>query len=130
MKTKTIKQSVNVNTTPKEVYDVIMDSKKHSKLTGSVAKMSSKVGGKFTAYDSYIDGKNLELVSGKKIVQSWHASDWEKGHYSTVIFEFTKTKTGTKLTFTHKDIPVEHCESISDGWKEYYWEPLKEMFAK
>ena len=29
----------------------------------------------------------------------------------------TKTKTGTKLTFTHKNVPVEHCDSISDGFQ-------------
>lgn len=130
IKTKIIRQSVNVKASPEEVYDVLMDSKKHSKLTGGVAKISPKVGGKFTAYDLYIDGENLELIPGKKIVQSWRASDWDKNYYSTVIFEFKKIKSGTKLSFTHKNIPPDQFKSISDGWKEFYWEPLKEMFAK
>lgn len=128
--TKIIKRVVNIKATPKEIYGVLMDSKKHGELTGGEAKISPKVGGKFTVFDSYAEGKNLELVPDKKIVQTWRASDWEKGHYSTVTFEFSKTKTGTKVTFTQKDVPENQFKSISDGWKEFYWEPLKEMFKK
>ena len=125
---KIIKQVVNIKASPKEVYDVLIISKKHSELTGSPAKISTKEGGKFTAYDSYAEGKNLKLIPGKKIVQTWRASDWEEGYYSTVTFDFTKTKTGTKITFSHKDVPSDQIKSISNGRKEFYWDPMKEMF--
>ncbi|MBI3232331.1 MAG: SRPBCC domain-containing protein, partial [Candidatus Doudnabacteria bacterium] len=61
-----------------------MDSKKHSAITGGAASISRKIGGKVSAYDGYISGKNVELVADKKIVQTWRASDWEDGHFSLV----------------------------------------------
>lgn len=130
IKTKSIKQSVVVKGTPHEVYELLLDSKKHSAMTGGKAVMSNKEGGKFSAWDGYIDGKNLKLVADKKIVQSWHASDWPEGHYSTVTFALAKAKQGTKLTFTQVGVPTEFCDSIKQGWIDYYWNPMKEYFAK
>ena len=128
IKSKVIKQVVNIKASPEDIYNVLMSSKKHSELTGSEAKISQKEGGKFSVYDSYATGKNIELVVGKKIVQEWKASDWEEGENSVVTFDLKKTKTGTQITFTHKNVPADQIESISQGWKDFYWEPLKEMF--
>ena len=127
LKTKTIKQSVNIKATPHEVYEILMDSKKHSQLTGAKASISRKVGGKFEVYDSYAFGKNVELVSDKKIVQSWSTTDWPAGVFSTATFLLTPTKTGTKLTFTQIGVPIENAKDIAEGWQDYYWKPLKEM---
>ena len=85
MKTKIIRQTVTFKATQRDVYGLIMDSRKHSKFTGAKASISLKVGGKFTAYDGYIDGINVELVKDKKIVQKWRGSDWPENHYSTAI---------------------------------------------
>ena len=127
---KTIKQTVIFKTSPHEVFEALMDSKKHSQLTGEKAVISRKVGGKFKAYGDYIGGKNLEIVKDKRIVQSWHASDWPKGHDSKVIFEFEKAGNNTKLKFTHENIPDEQYDEVLEGWIEFYWNPMKEMLEK
>jgi activator of HSP90 ATPase len=100
MKTKKIKQTVTFKSPPSEIYELLMESEKHSIITGAEAKISRKVGGKISAYEGYITGKNVELVEDKKIVQKWRASDWPDGHYSEVTFELKKIKSGTKLIFT------------------------------
>jgi activator of HSP90 ATPase len=130
MKTKTIKQTATLTATPNEVYDALMDSKKHSKFTGGKCTMSTKVGGKFTAYDGYIHGENLELARGKKIVQSWNSSDFPAGHFSKTTYNFSKTKTGTKISFTHSGVPDDQFKSVKQGWIDYYWTPMKKMFDK
>ena len=129
-KTKTIRQSANFKATPHDVYEALLDSKKHSRFTGGEASISRKVGGRFTAYDGYITGKNLELIKDKKIVQSWRASDWPAGADSVATFILSTGKNETKLSFTQTNIPAEQAESIANGWKEYYWEPMKEMLEK
>lgn len=68
---RTIRQSVTVGATPEQVYEALMNSKKHAKFTGAAAKISRKVGGKISAYDGYISGTNVELVENKKIVRMW-----------------------------------------------------------
>ena len=130
MKPKTIKQKVIFNVNPHEVFEALMDSKKHSEFTSSSAKISRKVGGAISAYDDYISGENLELEKDKKIVQKWRAIDWEKDHYSMVTYELKKIKTGTELSFTQTDVPADQYEDINQGWIDHYWIPMKEMLEK
>jgi activator of HSP90 ATPase len=127
VKVKTIKQTTTLKAAPHAVYEVLVDSKKHAQLTGGTAKISRKVGGKFTVYDGYATGKHLELVPDKKIVQTWRADDWPEGVYSKCTFEMTPTKTGTKLTFTQTGVPAEFYKDIKQGWIDFYWKPMKEM---
>lgn len=130
MKTKTIRQSATIKAPPSDVYDALMDSRKHSKFTGGKASISRKIGGKFTAYDGYIEGVNLELVLNEKIVQSWRGSDWPEGHYSRATFALKKVPGGTQLSFTQSGVPEEFYEDISQGWRDYYWKPMKELLEK
>jgi uncharacterized protein YndB with AHSA1/START domain len=87
MKTKNIQQSVIIKATPREVYEALMDSRKHSKFTGAKTSISRKVGGRCSVYGNYIQGINLDLVLNKRIVQAWRGNDWPKGHYCIVIVE-------------------------------------------
>ena len=133
MKTRTIRQQVTVRgATPHDLYETIMDSRRHTKLTGDKAKMSRKLGAKFTAGDGWIDGMNIQLKKDKLIVQAWRGNDddWPKDYYTVVRFRFTKVKGGTRLDFLHSGVPAVAYEEISDGWREYYWEPLKLALAK
>lgn len=130
MKTRTIKQSVTFKASPHDVYEALMDSKKHSQFTGGTAIISREVGGKFTAFDGYSEGVNIELVLDRKIVQTWRASDWEEGHYSKVTFSLEEIEGGTKLNFIQTGVPQEQYEAISQGWQEFYWTPMKEILEE
>lgn len=103
MDTKNIKQSVTFRSSPHDIYEALMDSKKHAQFTGDEAKISRKVGGKFTAFGGYSEGINVELVPDKKIVQTWRASDWPEGHHSKVTFSLKEVENGTLLTFTRQE---------------------------
>ena len=130
METKTIKQTVTIKASPHQVYEALMDSKQHSRFTGGKASISRKVGGKFTAYDGYAKGINLELVPDEKIVQSWRAEDWPAGHESRVTFAIKEVNGGSRLTFTQSGVPVDQYEDVSQGWRDYYWTPMKELLEK
>ena len=75
MKTKSIKQTVTFNASPELIYNLIMDEKKHAAFTGSKAIIDSKAKGKFSVFDGYCHGYNMELLKGKKIVQAWHFAE-------------------------------------------------------
>ena len=130
MKTKTIHQTVTFKATSHDIYETLMDSKKHSQLTGSKAQISKKVGAKFSIYEGEIQGVNLELVPDRKIVQSWRYSDWPEGHYSKATFLLEESKGVTKLTFTQTEVPEELYQDVAQGWRDYYWQPMKEMLEK
>ena len=131
IKTGTIKQKVIINATPEEVYDAYMDSKTHSVFTGSGATIVPKVGGRMTAWDGYISGKMLELVRGKRIVQEWSTTEWPVG-YPPSILTITLKKVGnvTELTMVHSKVPKGQMKDYAEGWRDYYWNLLKEYFEK
>lgn len=118
---KTIKQTVTVDGNPEEVYAVLMDSKKHSELTGDRATIENKANGKFSTFSGYSFGKNIELDPGKKIVQTWGSQDLPKGHMTEITFILKKQGSRTKLEFTQKNVPDESYEDLSLGWKDFYW---------
>ncbi len=129
-KKKTIEQEIIIKGTPHEIYEVFMDAKKHSKLTESKTKVSREIGGSFSVYEGALSGKNIELIQDKKIVQTWRGNgeNWPKGYYSTITLIFEPIDQGTLIKFTHTDIPEGAYESVKEGWDNYYWSPLKDMF--
>jgi activator of HSP90 ATPase len=126
-----IAQTVIIDASPDEVYDALLNAKKHAAFTGSPAATNARVGAEFTAWDGYIMGKNLELVKGKKIVQEWETSEWPKGYpRSRLEFTVTAKKGGTELKMLHTQVPAEQVAEYRTGWHTAYWEPLKEYFAE
>ncbi len=127
---KTLVQEIKFNTAPEKLYDIYLDSEKHSLAIGAKTQMSRKKGGAFTAHDGYIRGRNLMLVPGKMIVQSWRATDWEsKDGESILILAFEKAAGGAVITMVHANVPDGHAALLEKGWKDYYWKPWKKYLA-
>ncbi len=128
---KTITQKILFkNTSPKALYELYMNSKKHSAATGATAKISAKTGGDYSAHDGYINGKNLHLVKDELILQSWRASDWGKNDAdSTWMMRFEKKGKNTVLHAVHFNVPDNQADGISKGWNEFYWEPWKKFLG-
>ena len=96
--TPVIQQSVTFKAKPADLYKLFMDSGKHTAATGMPAKISPKVGGKWSAFGNMLVGKNLALVPGRMIVQSWRSTGWKKGDPDSVlVVTFEKTKEGTAV---------------------------------
>ncbi|HEV8289750.1 MAG TPA: SRPBCC family protein [Candidatus Norongarragalinales archaeon] len=127
---KTIKQKALFDAAPHDVFEALMDSKKHREFTGAKATLSRKVGGAFSVWNGFAKGKNLQLVKDKKIVQSWRANDWPKGAVSRVVFDISSSKHGTELLFSQNGVPEEFAKDIEQGWIDFYWKPMARMFAK
>jgi activator of HSP90 ATPase len=131
-KTETLRQSVLLKSTPHEVYEALMDSKKHAEFTHSPAVIRREVGAEFSAFDGWASGTTLELIPDKKIVQKWRAAEWPEGHYSTVTstvtFELQAQGQETRVDFTQAETPKDPYAELKTGWVEYYWDNLAAYF--
>lgn len=132
MKTGLIRQTVLIpDSTPEKVYSTLLSSKGHSDFTGSPAKVSARTNAKFSAWDGYISGKNIELQKGKKIVQEWQTTGWPDGYGPSIIkISLKKSGTGTELTMIQEKVPASQVEQYTTGWYKSYWDPLKEYFSE
>ncbi len=124
--TKNIQHRVTIRATPAQVFEALMDGKKHAAFTGEPASITGREGGRFTCYGDYIRGFNLELEAGKRIVQAWRSRDWPNGLYSIVTFNLSSDgRNGTVLRFSQIGVPAGDYGRKNKGWRTHYWEPLK-----
>jgi activator of HSP90 ATPase len=131
LKFEVIRQTTVIDATPVEVYQAYVDPVKHSAFTGSPAKGTPKVGGKFTAWDGYITGKYLKLEKGRRIVHEWKTTEWPKGYPPSLVqLTFRPKGKATELTMVHSKAPAEQADEYASGWMEFYWEPMKKYFKK
>jgi hypothetical protein len=120
-----------VPATPQAIYDAWLDSRGHSAMTGGKAIASNEVGGAFTAWDGYISGRNVQLIPGTRIVQTWRTTGFtHEQQYSVITVLLTEARGGTRVTITHANVPDDHKGYENGGWQEHYFNPMKAYFGK
>ena len=127
----TVVQKLTFKASPKVLFEMYMDSKKHSLATGAKALMSRKVGGSFSAHNGYIGGKNLSIVPDQLIVQTWRGSDWPRTEEDSIfILSFKAAGKGTVMTMVHTHLSEQQAAHVNKGWHDFYWKPWKKYLSK
>ena len=73
-----------------------------------------------------INGKNLELVPGKLIRQSWRTQQFADSELEITL---EPEGTGIRLTLKHTNLMGDGTH-YKTGWVKHYLEPMKEYFQK
>ena len=116
------------NTTAKKIYDTWLSSEGHTKMTGGSAIVSDIIGDKFTAWDGYIEGGNIDLEPNKRILQTWRTSQFEEDEEDSKIEVLLNEVDGkTELTLIHTNLS-ESGEHYKNGWQDHYFEPMEKYF--
>ena len=126
---ESLNMEVILPVSPKELFNAWLDSKKHSQFTGSGAEIDPQVGGSFTAWDGYISGKTLEVEPPRRILQAWRTTEFPEGSPDSQLeLLFVSVPDGTRLVLNHSHIPDGQKDSYAEGWRDYYFKPMKEYF--
>ena len=97
-------------------------------MTGGSALVSDIIGGKFTAWDGYIEGENIDLKPNKRILQTWRTSEFREDEEDSKIEVLLNEVDGkTELTLIHTNLS-ESGEQYKNGWKDHYFEPMTKYF--
>ena len=123
---------VQFNAYPHEIYELIVDEKKHQEFSNAYVKIERKIGGKCNWYNSMF-GEIISLEQDRKIIHTWRDNDWPEGHYAAVYFVFKNIPEGTLIEFKLKDIPdIEPFCNIDwkAGWEVAYWKPIREWLKQ
>ena len=118
-----------IKTSPEQIYHAWLTSKAHGAMTGGDAKCSSKVGGKFSAWDGYILGKNLELIKDKYIKQSWRTIEFDQDQPDSILeIALKEIKPGiTELTLSHSVLLPKDLK-YKMGWVEKLFRSYESIF--
>jgi len=113
-----------------EIYDAWLDSEAHTEMTGGEAAMSDEVGAEVVEWGGYITGRNLELIPGERIVQSWRTAEFTDEHEDSIVtVTLEEVADGTLLTLTHSRVPDGQTSYEDGGWQVHYLEPMQDYFA-
>jgi activator of HSP90 ATPase len=128
--TPTIEQTVRFSCAPEVLFEMYMDSAKHSAATGSRAKISPRMGGAFTAFGGALWGRNLLIVANRLIVQAWRSTNFKAADPDSIlVLEFRKVSGGSEVHLVHVNVPKHDHKGVSKGWPKYYWKPWKAYLA-
>lgn len=124
-----IRLSAIIPASPERVYLAWMSSEEHTAFTGAKADMDPVVGGRFHAWDKYIQGLNVELDPGKRFVQMWRTTEFPKGHGdSRLEVQLERVGSSARITVMHSDIPEGQGAKYKSGWETKYFQPLRAYF--
>jgi activator of HSP90 ATPase len=115
---------------PEKIYTAWLDSQAHSAMTGSLAEVDPTVGGKFNAWDGYIQGHTLELEPFRRILQAWRTTEFPADSPdSRLEILLEGVDGGAQVTLRHSEIPEGQGEDYRQGWTDYYFEPMGRYFS-
>ena len=115
---KTFKKTFRINAEPSDVYSALTNPYTIELWSGYKAEMSTVPGSEFSLWEGDIEGRNIEFVQDRKVVQEWYFGDQEEK--SIVTISIFPDKQNSSLTVEHTNIPDEEYDSIAEGWREYY----------
>ena len=123
----TIKTTINAK--PETIFNLWLSSEGHSKMTGGRASATDMLGGSFSAWDGYIEGRNLVLEPFHRIVQSWRTTEFKVSEPDSRLEILLKEVDGqTELTLIHTELPP-HGAQYEVGWEDHYFKPMKAYFS-
>jgi activator of HSP90 ATPase len=115
---KTFKKTFRISAEPSDVYSALTNPYTIELWSGYKAEMSTVPGSEFSLWEGDIEGRNIEFVQDRKVVQEWYFGDQEEK--SIVTITIFPDKQNTSLTVEHTNIPDEEFDNIAEGWREYF----------
>lgn len=123
---KELHQKYYISGMPEEVFNALTNPLAIELWSGFPTEMSAKAGEEFSLWDGDITGINLEIIPHKKIVQEWYFG--EQKEKSIVTIELKESGKQTLIEMHHSNIPDNDFDDIEQGWRAYYWTPVKNYF--
>ena len=126
-----ITKQLRLSASPHQVYETLLDAKKHASLTTAAAKITPTMGGDFSALDGHLTGLLSELLVDRQITISCRLNEeaWPKHHLSTATFMFKPDGDGCRLSFYQQEVPADLHDRMTEVWEKHYWSRLPTALA-
>ena len=128
--TTNISQRVALGAAPHVIYETLLDSKKHSALTGQPVEIGHDMGDPVRLGGGETTGYVMELLEDRHIVFALCSNDdrWPTKHYSTATFMLRPDAKGTTMVLFEQDVPEDLAGEIADRWRRGLLQNLETAF--
>jgi uncharacterized protein YndB with AHSA1/START domain len=127
--TASLQREVQIDASPETVWEFLVDPEKATRWMGMRATFEPRPGGVYhcdVIPGHTARGEFVEVDPPRRLVFTW---GWEPGEdgtsavppgSSTIEIELEPEDAGTRLTFTHRDLPsAEESQKHEHGWDHY-----------
>ena len=130
-----IHQEAVIKASPGQIYECLTNGEIFASVTEQPALLSDREGEPFSLFGGRVEGRQIELVPGERVVQAWrfgstHPDAWEPGVYSIVRFTLRPEDDATRFVIDHDGIPPEWQDHIQTGYPTFYQSPLARYFGR
>ncbi|XP_059163684.1 activator of 90 kDa heat shock protein ATPase homolog 1-like [Physella acuta] len=127
--TKTLTMSESFNCQASDLYRALTYKPMVEAYMGSGITFEPIKGEKFSLAGGNITGEFVDLVPDQKIVKRWRVKSWPSEHYSEVTIELIDKEGTTTLNLKQTGIPETEIDKTREGWKENYWNRMRQIFG-
>jgi activator of HSP90 ATPase len=124
---KTFSKTFNINAEPSDVYAALTNPYTIQLWSGYPAIMSTEPDSEFSLWEGDIEGRNIEFVTDKKIVQEWYFGEQAEKSIVTITIAPGRDES-SKVTVEQTNIPDDDFNDIAEGWREYYMGAILSFF--
>jgi uncharacterized protein YndB with AHSA1/START domain len=129
--TDSLQLSAVIPAPPAMVFAAWMSADGHAQMTNAGATVEPGEGGRFTAWDGYIEGTHVRIDPDRGVVQRWRTTDFpEDAPDSLLDVRFEVAPEGTRLVIVHTEIPAGQGPNYEQGWADFYFTPMVAWFGR
>jgi len=126
---KQIEQTYTIKAPANKVWGALTTAELINKWGAGPAIFDAQEGGTFSLWDGDIHGTNTRVVPNELLEEDWYGHDDPERCYK-VSFALTEKDGVTTVLLKHADVPDDEAEDFADGWRDYYFDPIKELLEK
>ena len=115
-----------IDASPETVWEFLVDPEKIGRWKGTLAAFDARAGGAYridVVPGHVAAGTLVEVEPPRRLVYTWgwEADDAVPPGSTTVEYELVPEGAGTRVRFTHRDLPGEEsAASHAHGWDHYF----------
>lgn len=126
---KNIEQTYSIKAPVAKVWQALTDDKVMERWGAGPAKMDPTKGGEFSLWGGDIHGTNTKFIPEKILEQDWYGHDHPERKYK-VTFTLNLDGAATAVHLLHADVPDEEVKDFENGWRDYYFNPMKKLLER
>lgn len=126
---KTIDQTYKIKAPIGLVWRALTDASVIDKWDAGPADFDAIENGKFSLWGGDIHGTNTKLVKDQLLEQDWYSNNTPNNCYK-ISFSLKQDGDETTIHLVHPDVPDDEVQDFEEGWKDYYFDPIKRLLEK